>query len=179
MPEYQWKEEKVLSSQTFGVGPISLTVEGGVTGSLSLNTALEFDGLGVTLTANSPISLSGFGRGSSSAVIVEAKVTGDVDLIEAKADASLQLALTSNSDNEPVFNISSKVPVEIKLLKADLNVDIEVPKIECEHWYNPFSCSISFVHSSTFGLQNTSSWLFNRSWTLLDEDIDLLTLPSE
>lgn len=179
MPQYQWEEEKVLNSQTFGVGPVSLAIEGGIKGSLSLNTALAFNGLGVTLTANSPISLAGFGRGSGSAVIAKAEVTGDVDVIEAEANASLQLALTSNSENKPVFNVLSKVPVEIKLLKADLNVDIEVAKIECKHWYNPFSCSTDFVHESTYALQYTSSWLFNRSWMMLDKDIDLITFPSE
>jgi hypothetical protein len=172
MPNYEWKEEKTLISTIVPIGPVPVSVEAGVSGSIAIETGFGFDGVGVALTASTPIEAAAFMEGGINVVIFKAGVRGDATLLETSGDASLGAYLDLVA-TDLVFKIASKVSANFSILRGKLYLYAKWRAIK---WcWGAIPCGLKWK-GKKFKIYK-SKWLYSKEWDLLDVEVPLLKLP--
>ncbi len=178
LPSYSksWNEHKEIISQRFMVGPVPVKVAGGIDGSLGINAGIVFQGLGIKATASAPLALSLYFEGSVDAVVARAGVRGTADLVNTGGNASLGGELTASLDALS-FDLKAKVDAYLKAIRASLSLFAGLhTKIEwCKSWGIPYPCGLGW-YNWDYTLYQTP-WLYDRSWTILDVTVPVLSLP--
>jgi len=173
MPNYEWEEEKKFFSSRFLIGPIPMEVSGGIKGSIAIKTELGFEGAGVALTVSIPVDLGVYLKGGVNAAVVTAGIRGDGTLVEAGGTGKVRAGISLTDSNDYVFDINAKVKAKLKLVKASLSLYATAwSGVSCSWCCRCKKREVEYSH--TF---YATPWLYQRSFTFLDETIPIVKLP--
>ena len=176
MPKYTWKEEKTIVTVRYPLGPIILAVSGGLSGSIKINTSLDFKDVGVIVSLDMPLNMKVFITGGLDYGITKAGIKGDATLVSALGNASLRAGLDVDNSNNIIFSLKPKATATLNMVQANFSLYAEAytKLLWCKEFLIPYPCGIGW-NKWSYQLYQTD-WLFNRNWTILDEDIPLATL---
>lgn len=180
-----WETDQVLGSARFFVGPVPLSITGGVKGKLSIGAQFEVAGLALEAKALAPASLDGYVRGGVDAYLVSAGVNGTVNLLslggvgagkfgleawadEGSSDLKIGIGLKSaafigdaNAGNVDPFEESERQKSKVSAIRASVGLyaNAKAPKI-CWSWGLPYPCGFT---NKEYGFDfYKSPWVFQK-----------------
>lgn len=187
-----WETDRTLGTARFFVGPVPLSISGGVKGSLGVGATFAVVGLALDAKAVAPVKLDGYVRGGVDLVAVSAGVNGTINMLdlgavgagkfgldawtdEGSSDLNIGIGMKSAAfignakagDVDPYDNAARKES-KLSAIKASVNLyaNASVPKI-CwipETWITP-----SIPYPCGFATEKynfdfyRSPWLFEKN----------------
>ncbi|MFC3031626.1 hypothetical protein ACFOEE_03690 [Pseudoalteromonas fenneropenaei] len=166
-----WEEEKVLAKATFSVGPIPMSVQAGVDGSLGFELTVGYN---AELYAGGDlfsVDFGAFGRGGVDLAIASAGVQADFNLIDNvfNMDSSAGFALVSNDNPTPHIYYALALTDDIDVISGKFGLYAETSGIKwCSKWGIPYPCGTKTTRYDLWLYQTPS--VYQKSWTLLDKE---------
>lgn len=160
--QHAWSREK-SASRTFLVGPVPVTLEAGLEGTLGFRATLSAaPGAVLSASAGPRATLTGFARASINLVVASGGVTAEVEFIELTVTAHATLTVPCPDQGGPQLTFS--VPWSLRTLDGRIYLWVKYP---APTWKNPGKKKTktwTLVDWKGFELASGSLWNFTRTW---------------
>ncbi|NGN99387.1 hypothetical protein G5S52_17560 [Grimontia sp. S25] len=164
--EKSWEEEKVLASARFSIGPVPMSVEAGVSGSLGLEMEVGYN---AELTGGGDlfsVDFGAFGRGGIDLLIASGGVQAIFNLIENTFSMESTAGFDLGSNPNIYYSITLQDAIDVISGKFGLYADLRGIKW-CKKWFIPYPCGSKTTRYSLWLYQTPS--VFEKTWTLLSK----------
>ena len=171
-----WKSKKTIFESRFPVGPVLLSVAGGIEGDLEIKTPIVWDNdlenlhQAITLSPLAKAGVGVFADGGVNYELVKAGVEANVRLTDIGVNGELKASLQATME-KIAFDINAKAGGEIDLIRAELSFYAGTrTHIEwCSSWGVPYPCGLGW-DTWDIPIYHTP-WLFNQNVTFFDKSL--------
>lgn len=166
-----WEEEKVLAKANFTIGPIPMSVEAGVDGSLGFELTVGYN---AELYANGDlfsVDFGAFGRGGVDLAVASAGVEAEFNLIDNvfSLDSSAGFSLVSTDNATPHIYYALELTDDMDVISGKFGLYAETKGIKwCKKWGIPYPCGSKTTRYDLWLYQTDS--VFQKSWTLYSKE---------
>ena len=170
--EKSWEEERTLAKAKFTVGPIPMTVEAGINGSVGFELVIGY--ALSELYANGDIfsaNFGGFAEGGIDAVVASAGVTVELTIIDnvLAMESSAELGLLEDGQVNPRVDYSFALTDDIDVISGRFGLYAKVSGIKwCKQWGIPYPCGTKTTTYYLWFYQTPS--VYNKSWTIFSKE---------
>ncbi|QPB84323.1 hypothetical protein CWC22_015555 [Pseudoalteromonas rubra] len=172
--EKSWEEEKVLAQARFTIGPVPMSVEAGVTGSLGFELTVGYN---AELYAEGDlfhVDFNAFGRGGVNLGLVSAGIQAILILIDNTfaMESNAGFALVSNGNKAPHIYYGLELKNDLDVISGKFGLYAETIGVKwCKKWGIPYPCGKK-THRYDLWLYQTPS-VYNKSWTLYSKEDEI------
>ncbi|KAF7787903.1 hypothetical protein PRUB_a2425 [Pseudoalteromonas rubra] len=172
--EKSWEEEKVLAQARFTIGPVPMSVEAGVTGSLGFELTVGYN---AELYAEGDlfhVDFNAFGRGGVNLGLVSAGIQAILTLIDNTfaMESNAGFALVSNGNKAPHIYYGIELKNDLDVISGKFGLYAETIGVKwCKKWGIPYPCGKK-THRYDLWLYQTPS-VYNKSWTLYSKEDEI------
>ncbi|MCG7534554.1 hypothetical protein [Pseudoalteromonas sp. OOF1S-7] len=172
--EKSWEEEKVLAQARFTIGPVPMSVEAGVTGSLGFELTVGYN---AELYAEGDlfhVDFNAFGRGGVNLGLVSAGIQAILTLIDNTfaMESNAGFALVSTGNKAPHIYYGIELKNDLDVISGKFGLYAETIGVKwCKKWGIPYPCGKK-THRYDLWLYQTPS-VYNKSWTLYSKEDEI------
>jgi hypothetical protein len=175
-----WDEKKTIFDSRFPVGPIMLSVSGGIKGTVKLQSPIDLseEEISAILSVKPSISseVSVFAEGGVNYEFIKAGVLSDVVLTNAGTSGNLNASLGDKKNNIE-FKVGTKADGDFNLLKAKFKFYVATrTSIKwCSAWGVPYPCGLDWS-SWEIPIYSTP-WLYSNELIFFSKELANENVP--
>lgn len=172
--EKKWEEEKVLAKARFTIGPVPMSVEAGVNGSLGFELTVGYN---AELYAEGDlfhVDFGAFGRGGIDLALVSAGVQAILTLIDNTfaLESNAGFALVSSGNKNPHIYYGIELKNDLDVISGKFGLYAETVGVKwCKKWGIPYPCGKKKTKYDLWLYQTKS--VYNKSWTLFKKEDEI------
>lgn len=167
---HSWEENRTLASTTFTVGPVPISVEAGIDGSIGYDLTIAY---AETLTASGEVidaDLGGNASGGVDLLVASAGVEIEITIVEntLSLDSSAAFSLVNDGELQPNIAYKLKVDDALDAINGKFGLFAEITGIKwCDGWID-YPCGFKTDRYDYWFYETPS--LFSKTWTIIDEE---------
>lgn len=177
-----WKTKKTIFESRFPVGPVLLSVSGGIEGDLEIKTPIVWNNdlenlhQAITLSPSAKAGVGVFADGGVDYDLVKAGVEANVRLTDVGVGGELKAELKATME-KIAFDINARAEGEIDLIRAELSFYAGTrTHIEwCSAWGVPYPCGLGW-DTWDIPIYNTP-WLFSEHVVFFNKSLVHKDIP--